>query len=53
MILHSFIAFCKGPGRAGSIWKYLEALLRATGVSERFAYNFRTEFLFAGLKELH
>jgi hypothetical protein len=47
MLLHSLRAFCKAPGGAGSIWKYLEALARATGVSERFAYGFRTELHFA------
>jgi hypothetical protein len=31
----------------GSIRKYLEALVRATGVSDRFAYGFRTELHFA------
>jgi len=47
MLLHSLRAFCKAPGAAGSIWKYLEALARATGVSERFPYGFRTELHFA------
>jgi hypothetical protein len=47
MLLHSLRAFCIAPGGAGSIWKYLEALARATGVSERFAYGFRTELHFA------
>jgi hypothetical protein len=47
MLLHSLRAYCKAPGGAGSIWKYLEALARATGVSERFSYGFRTELHFA------
>jgi len=47
MLLHSLRAFCKAPGGAGSIWKYLEALEKATGMSQRFAYGFRTEFHFA------
>jgi hypothetical protein len=47
MLLHSLRAFCKAPGRVGSIWKYLEALARATGVSQRFAYGFWTELHFA------
>ena len=47
MLLHSLRAFCKAPGGAGSIWKYLEALAKATGVSQRFAYGFRTELHFA------
>jgi len=52
MLLHSLRAFCKAPGGAGSIWKYLEALARATGVSERFAYGFWTELHFADVKEM-
>jgi len=43
ILLHSLRVFCKAPGGAGSVWKYLEALARATGVSERLAYGFRTE----------
>jgi hypothetical protein len=50
-LLHSLRAFCKAPGGAGSIWKYLEAVARATGVSERFAYGFRTELHFADAVE--
>jgi len=46
MLLHSLRAFCKAPGGARSIWEYLEALARATGVSEMFAYGFRTELHF-------
>jgi hypothetical protein len=47
MLLHSLRALCKAPGGVGSIRKYLEALARATGVSGRFAYSFRTELHFA------
>jgi len=47
MLWHILRAFCKAPGGAGRIWKYLEALARATGVSERFVYSFRTELHFA------
>jgi len=43
MLLQSPRAHCKAPGGPGSIWKYLEALVRATGVSGRFACGFRTE----------
>jgi len=43
MLLQSLKALCKAPGEAGSIWKYLEALVRATGVSGRFAYDFWTD----------
>ena len=42
MLLQSLRAHCKAPGGAGSIWKYLEALVRAAGVSRRFASGFRT-----------
>jgi len=47
MLLQSLRALCKAPGGAGSMWKYLEALVKATEVSGRFAYGFRTEFPFA------
>jgi len=50
MLLQSLSALCKAPGGAGSIWKYLEALVRATGVSGRFAHGFRTELHFADLR---
>jgi len=47
MLLQSLRALCKALGGAGSIWKHLEALARATGVPGRFAYGFRTELHFA------
>jgi hypothetical protein len=47
MLLQSLRALCKAPGGAGSIWKYLAALVRATGVPGRFAYGFWTELHFA------
>jgi hypothetical protein len=47
MLWKSLRAVCKAPGGAGSIWKYIEALVRATGVSVRFGYGFRTELHFA------
>jgi hypothetical protein len=47
MLLQSLGALSKAPGGAGSIWKYLEAVVRATGVSGRFAYGFRSELHFA------
>jgi len=53
MLLHSLRALCKAPGGAGSIWKYSEALARATGVSERFAYGFRTEIHYADAGDGH
>jgi len=43
MLLQSLRALCKAPGGAASIWKYSEALPRASGVSGRFAYGFWTE----------
>ena len=47
MHLQSLSALSKAPGGAGSISKYIEALARATGVSGRLVYGFRTEFHFA------
>jgi len=47
MLLQSPRALCKAAGGAGSIWKYLEALVRATGVSGRFSYGIWTELHFA------
>jgi len=47
MLLQSLRAHCKAPGGVGSIWKYFEALVRATGVSGRFACGFRTDLHFA------
>ena len=47
MLLQSLRALCKAPGGPGSIWKCLEALVRATGVSGRLAYGFRTDLHFA------
>ena len=47
MLLQSLKALCKAPGGAGSIWEYLEAVVRAPRVSWRVAYGFRTELHFA------
>ena len=47
MLLQSLRAHCKAPGGAGSIWKYLEALVTDTRVSERFACGFRIDLNFA------
>jgi hypothetical protein len=49
MVLHSLRPFCKDTGWAGSMWKYLKALARANGVSERFAYSFLPELHFLSL----
>ena len=47
MLLQSLKALCKAPGGAGSIWEYLEVVVRASRVSGRVAYGFRTELHFA------
>ena len=47
MLLQSLKALCKAPGGAGSIWEYLEAVVRATRGSGRVAYGFRTKLHFA------
>jgi len=47
LLLQSLRAHCKAPGGAGSIWKNLEALVRATGVSGRFVWGFQTDLHFA------
>jgi len=47
MLLKSAIALCLAPGGPGSIWKYLEALVRSTRVSGRFVCDFRTDLRFA------
>jgi hypothetical protein len=49
MLLHRLRALSKAPGKAWSIWKYLEALVRATGKSERYAYGFRTNLHFVDI----
>ena len=47
MLWQGLRALCKAPGGAGSNWKYLEALARATGVTGRFDYSSRTKLHFA------
>jgi len=42
ILLQILRALSKAAVGAESIWKYLEALVRATGVSRRFAYGFPT-----------
>jgi len=51
MLLQSMRALCRAPGGPRSIWKYLEALVRATAVSGRFACGFRTNVHFADVEE--
>jgi hypothetical protein len=50
MLLQSLRALCKGPGGAGSIWEYLEAVVRATRVSRMFPYGFQTELHFTDIR---
>jgi len=47
MLLQSLRALCNSPRGAGSIWKYFKALVGATRVSGRFAYDFQTDLHFA------
>ena len=47
MLLQSLRALCLAPGGSGSVWKYLEALVRSPGVSGRIACGFQTELYFA------
>jgi hypothetical protein len=47
MLWQSLSALCLAPGGPGSIWDYLGAPVRATGVSRRFACGFRTDLHFA------
>jgi len=42
MLSQSLRALCKSPG-PGSVWQYLEALVRATGVSGSFTCSFETD----------
>jgi len=50
MLLESLRALCLAPGGSGSIWRYLEALVRSPGVSGRIASGFRTELYFADVR---
>jgi hypothetical protein len=47
MLLQSLRALCFAPGGPGSIWNYLEAPVRSTGVSGSFECGFRTDLHFA------
>ena len=47
MLLQSLRALCLAPGGSGSIWKYLEALVRLPGVCGRVVCSFGTEVHFA------
>jgi len=47
MLMESFRAHCLAPGGSRSIWQYLDALMRSSGVSGRIACCFRTNLDFA------
>ena len=47
MLLQSLRALCFAPGGPVSIWNYLGAPVRSTGVSGRFACGFQTDLHFA------
>ena len=47
MLLGSLRVLWTAAGGPGIIWKYLEALVRAIGVSGRFVCGFRTVLHFA------
>jgi hypothetical protein len=47
MLLQSLRALCLAPGGPGSIWNYLGASVRSTGVSGRFKCGFWTDLHFA------
>jgi hypothetical protein len=53
MLWQSLRELCTAPGGAVSIWMYLEAQRRATGVSGRFTQGFRTELHFADAERVH
>jgi len=47
MLLQSLRALFLASGGPGSIWNYMRAPVRSTGVSGRFACGFRTDLHFA------
>jgi hypothetical protein len=47
MLFQSLRALCIAPGGPGSIWNHLGARVRSTGVSGRFACDFRADLHFA------
>jgi len=51
MLLQSLRALCKAPDGAGSIWKYLEALVRATAGFGKIACGFWTDLYLADQEE--
>jgi len=49
MLWQSLRELSLAPGGLGSIWNYLEAPVKSTGVSRRFACGFRTDLHFADM----
>jgi len=47
MLWQSLRTICLAPGGPGSIWNYLGAPVRTTGVSRRVVCGFRTDLHFA------
>jgi hypothetical protein len=47
MLLKSLRSLCLAPGGPVSIWKDSGALVRMTGMSERFTHDFQTILHFA------
>jgi len=45
MLLQGLGALCIAPGGSGSIWKYLEELVRSPGMFSRFACGFPTTYI--------
>jgi hypothetical protein len=50
MHLQSLTALCIAPGGPGSIWNYMGAPVRTTGVSARFACGIRTDLHFPAVQ---
>jgi len=50
MLLQELRAFSLAPGGSGSVWNYLEALVRLTGVSGILVCSFRTVVHFADVE---
>jgi hypothetical protein len=51
MLLQSLRALCFAPEGPGSIWNYLGAPMRSTGVTGRVACGFRTDLHFADVSK--
>jgi hypothetical protein len=53
ILLKSLRALCTAAGGAGSMWKYLEELVRATGVAGRVAYGILSVLHYADVSQHH